>query len=207
MVGFNLTILDQIAKIFLLLSEAPSYWFTLNTSCDHAFHLSKWLGMDESDYKALAIALPPPPPPSRRSLVGCCVVTTVRFRHRMPSCNHQHSHCRPLSPINCLPPPPPPPLPLPPPPQPPRCCHRAPTVALSDTEKSAADVVLWRCRHRRSCRAAATALPPLCCVPLPRCRQPRAVVLPPPPPLSRRRSLVGCCVVVHSPISSSHAVM
>jgi hypothetical protein len=32
------------------------YWFTLNTSCDHAFHLSKPLGMDESDYKALHIA-------------------------------------------------------------------------------------------------------------------------------------------------------
>jgi hypothetical protein len=56
MVGSNLTILDQIAKFILLLSDAPSYWFTLNTSCDHAFHLSKRLGMGESDYKALLIA-------------------------------------------------------------------------------------------------------------------------------------------------------
>jgi hypothetical protein len=40
MVGSNLTILDQIAKFFVLLSDAPSHWFTLNTSCDHAFHLS-----------------------------------------------------------------------------------------------------------------------------------------------------------------------
>ena len=56
MVVPNLAILDQIAKFFLLLSEAPSYWFTLNTSCDHAFHLSKRLGMDESNYKALLIA-------------------------------------------------------------------------------------------------------------------------------------------------------
>ena len=56
MVGSNLTILDQIAKFFLLLSDAPSYWFILNTSCDHAFHLSKRLGMDESDSKALLIA-------------------------------------------------------------------------------------------------------------------------------------------------------
>jgi len=31
-------------------------WFTLNTSCDHAFHPSKRLGMDDSDYKALLIA-------------------------------------------------------------------------------------------------------------------------------------------------------
>ena len=52
----NLNVLDQIAKFFLLLSDAPSYWFALNTSCDHAFHLSKRLGMDEFDYKALLIA-------------------------------------------------------------------------------------------------------------------------------------------------------
>jgi hypothetical protein len=58
MVGSNLTILDQIAIFLLLLSEAPSYWFTLNTSCDHAFHLLKWLGMDESNYKALLTTSP-----------------------------------------------------------------------------------------------------------------------------------------------------
>ena len=56
MVGSNRTILDQIAKFFLLLPDAPLYGFTLNTSCDHAFHLSKRLGMDDSDYKALLIA-------------------------------------------------------------------------------------------------------------------------------------------------------
>jgi hypothetical protein len=79
---------------------------------------------------------------------------------------------------------------------------------LSDIEKPAADVAFLRCRHRRSCRAAATALPPLRCAPPPPCcRRPRAVALPPPPPPSRCRSLVGCCVVVHRPISSSHAVM
>ena len=56
MVVSNLTILDQISRFFILLSDAPLYWFSLNTSCDHAFHLSKRLGMDESDYKALLIA-------------------------------------------------------------------------------------------------------------------------------------------------------
>jgi hypothetical protein len=56
MVVSNLTTLDQIARFFILLSDAPSYWFTINTSCDHAFHLSKRLGMDKSDYKALLIA-------------------------------------------------------------------------------------------------------------------------------------------------------
>jgi hypothetical protein len=54
--GPNLAILDHIARFFMFLSDAPSYWFSLNTSCDHAFHLSKRLGMDESDYKALLIA-------------------------------------------------------------------------------------------------------------------------------------------------------
>ena len=56
MVGPYLTVLDQIAKFLILLSDAPLYWFTLNTSCDHAFHLSTRLGMEESDYKALLIA-------------------------------------------------------------------------------------------------------------------------------------------------------
>jgi hypothetical protein len=59
--------------------------------------------------RAAAAAAPP--------FVGWLVVallSAVRFRHRMPSCDHQRSRCRPLSPINCLPPPPPPPPPLPP---------------------------------------------------------------------------------------------
>jgi hypothetical protein len=56
MVGPNLTILEHIARFFILLSDAPSYWFSLKTSCDHAFHLSKRVCMDESDYKALLIA-------------------------------------------------------------------------------------------------------------------------------------------------------
>jgi hypothetical protein len=55
MVGPNLTILDHITRFFILLSDAPSNWFSLNTSCDHAFHLSKRLCMDESDFKALLI--------------------------------------------------------------------------------------------------------------------------------------------------------
>jgi hypothetical protein len=48
--------LEQIAKFFFLLSDAPSYWYSINTCCNHAFHLSKRLGMDEFDYKALLIA-------------------------------------------------------------------------------------------------------------------------------------------------------
>ena len=52
MEGSNHTILNQIAKFFLFLSEVPSYCLTLNTSCDHSFHLSMRLGMDESNYNA-----------------------------------------------------------------------------------------------------------------------------------------------------------
>ena len=125
-----------------------------------------------------------------------------------------------------------------PPPQPPRCCHSAATVALCAAaiaadaaataallpscrqhpavvlppppcrHQAAANVVLLRCRHRRSCRAAATTLPPLRCAPPPRCcRRPRAVALPPWLLPSRRCSLVGCRVVIRRPILSSHAVM
>jgi hypothetical protein len=50
------TVLDQIARFFILLSGAPAYWFTINASCDHASQLSKRLGIDEDDYKKLLIA-------------------------------------------------------------------------------------------------------------------------------------------------------
>jgi len=53
MVGSNLTILDQIAKFSSLLSEGPSYWYSINTCCDHAFHLSKQLGMEHNEINKL----------------------------------------------------------------------------------------------------------------------------------------------------------
>ncbi len=46
----------------------------------------------------------------RRAAVRWLVVvllSAVRFRHCMPSCDHQRSRCWPLLPINCLAPPPP----------------------------------------------------------------------------------------------------
>ena len=52
----------------------------------------------------------------------------------------------------------------------------------------------------RSRHAAVAAAPPT------NCHQRRTVTLPLPLP-PRRRSLVGCCIVVHRPISASHAVM
>ena len=109
--------------------------------------------------------------------VVVALLSTVRFHHRMPSCDHQRSRCRLLSPINCLPsppPPPPPPPPLPPPPQPPRCCHRAATITL--------------CTAAALCAAATAADAAAAAAPLSSCSQHRAVALPPPP----RPSLVDC---------------
>jgi hypothetical protein len=53
---YNSNVLDQIAKFFLLLSEVPSYWYSINTCFNHAFHLSKQLGMELDGYKALLVA-------------------------------------------------------------------------------------------------------------------------------------------------------
>lgn len=49
-------ILDHIAHILHFLSDAPSFWFTLNTSYDHDFHLSKRFGMSAREYECLLIA-------------------------------------------------------------------------------------------------------------------------------------------------------
>lgn len=57
MMGSKSYVLDELAKLFVVLSDAPSYWFSLNTSYDHAFHLSKRLGMGPHDYEALLIAV------------------------------------------------------------------------------------------------------------------------------------------------------
>ena len=129
----------------------------------------------------------------------------------MSRCRHRRSHRRShltaattLPPSRCAPPPR---FALPPLPAPPPSCHQRRAVALPPPPRrrqAAADVTLSRCRHRHSCRAAATALPPSCCAPPPSCLQPRSVALPPPPlpPQPRRISLVGCCVVVRRPLPS-----
>ena len=49
-------VFDHISKYFVVLDDALSYWFTLNTSYNHPFHLSKQLGMGKYDYEALLIA-------------------------------------------------------------------------------------------------------------------------------------------------------
>lgn len=49
-------ILGHIADFLHVLSDAPSFWFTLNSSYDHDFHLSKRFGMSPREYECLLIA-------------------------------------------------------------------------------------------------------------------------------------------------------
>jgi hypothetical protein len=49
-------ILDQIAKFIIYLSDAPSYWYSLNKSCNDEFHLARQFGMDRVNFEALLIA-------------------------------------------------------------------------------------------------------------------------------------------------------
>jgi hypothetical protein len=107
-----------------------------------------------------------PPPPLTLPAPPCCRQASADVA--LSRCRHRRSiraAATALPPSRCaLPPrfalPPPPRFALPPPP-----CRR----------QAAADVALSRCRHRRSLRAAATALPPS------RCAPPLRFALPPPP--------------------------
>ena len=38
---YDTTILDHLAEYFLYLAAAPSFWFSINSSYDHEFHLSQ----------------------------------------------------------------------------------------------------------------------------------------------------------------------
>jgi hypothetical protein len=49
--------LDHFAYHLIYLSTASSFWFSLNSSYDHEFHLSKRLGMSPQDYEYLLVAL------------------------------------------------------------------------------------------------------------------------------------------------------
>jgi len=51
---YDTTILDHLAEYFLYLAAAPSFWFSLNSSYDHEFHLSRRLGMIPIDAAKLA---------------------------------------------------------------------------------------------------------------------------------------------------------
>ena len=47
---------DHLADHLILLSLSSSFWFSLNSSCDNEFHLSKRLGIMPQDYEFLLVA-------------------------------------------------------------------------------------------------------------------------------------------------------
>jgi hypothetical protein len=49
-------LLDHIAEFLLFLSDAPLFWFTLNTSYNHGLHLNRWFGLSPRDYECLLAA-------------------------------------------------------------------------------------------------------------------------------------------------------
>jgi hypothetical protein len=48
--------LDHLAEYLIYLSSSSSFWFSLNSSYDHDFHLSKRLGITLKDYEFLLVA-------------------------------------------------------------------------------------------------------------------------------------------------------
>ena len=50
-----MVLLDHIAELLLFLSDAPSFWFTVNTSYDHGRHLASRFCSNIEDYEVLLI--------------------------------------------------------------------------------------------------------------------------------------------------------
>jgi hypothetical protein len=48
-------LLDHLADHLIYLSTATSFWYSLDSSYDHEFHLSKRLGMSPNDYEYLLL--------------------------------------------------------------------------------------------------------------------------------------------------------
>ncbi len=48
--------MDHLAEHMLFLSTASLFWYSLDSSYDHGFHLSQWLGMTQKDYEYLFVA-------------------------------------------------------------------------------------------------------------------------------------------------------
>ena len=47
---------EAIANLLIYLSSAKSFWYTLNTSHEHGFHLANRFGMSHDNYMALLVA-------------------------------------------------------------------------------------------------------------------------------------------------------
>ena len=54
--SYEVVSLDHLAEHMICLSTASSFWFSLNSSYDHEFHLSKRLGLTPQDYEFLLVA-------------------------------------------------------------------------------------------------------------------------------------------------------
>ena len=50
-----MTISDHPDEYLLYLSAAPLFWFSINLSYDHEFHLSRRLGMTPDDYECILV--------------------------------------------------------------------------------------------------------------------------------------------------------
>ncbi len=48
-------LLDHLDEHLLFLSMATLFWYSLNSSYDHEFHLSRWLGMNPKDYEYILV--------------------------------------------------------------------------------------------------------------------------------------------------------
>ena len=54
--SYDVSLLDHLAEHMIFLFTAPSFWYSLNLSYDHGFHLSHHLGMTPHDYERLLAA-------------------------------------------------------------------------------------------------------------------------------------------------------
>jgi hypothetical protein len=54
--SYDGSLLDHLAQHMIFLSTASSFWYSLNSSYDHGFHLSHHLGITPHDYKCLLAA-------------------------------------------------------------------------------------------------------------------------------------------------------
>ena len=54
--SYDGSLLDHLDEYLIYLSTASSFWFSLNSSYYHEFHLSKRFGMIPHDYECIMIA-------------------------------------------------------------------------------------------------------------------------------------------------------
>ncbi len=54
--SYDGSLLDHLAEYMIYLSTVSSFWFSLDSSYNHEFHLSKRFGMSPQDYEHLLVA-------------------------------------------------------------------------------------------------------------------------------------------------------